>query len=82
VIAQPKIKGRRSNKRCRWVVSTVEWEIGGQEVKMEEKRPKKMVEVAVAVACSVRLQELRPTMGQVVKMLQEVKEAAVMEDCG
>ncbi|KAJ0756608.1 putative protein kinase RLK-Pelle-LRR-III family [Helianthus annuus] len=59
----------------RWVKSS-----RGEGVKMEEKRLEMMAEVAVA--CRVRSPEMRPTMWQVIKMLQEIKEAAVMEDCG
>lgn len=60
----------------------VEWvkssrESGGG---VEEKRLEMMTEVAIA--CKGRLPEMRPTMWQVIKMLQEIKEAAVMEDCG
>ncbi|KAK1436603.1 hypothetical protein QVD17_02385 [Tagetes erecta] len=62
----------------KWVMSSRE--MGGEEMKMEEKRLEMMGEVAVA--CRVRSPELRPSMGQVIKMLQEIKEAAVMEDCG
>ncbi|KAI3513083.1 hypothetical protein L1887_20409 [Cichorium endivia] len=60
----------------KWVKSNRDHGGGG----MEEKRVEMMTEVAIA--CSVRSPELSPTMWQVIKMLQEIKEAAVMEDCG
>ncbi|CAH1434489.1 unnamed protein product [Lactuca virosa] len=62
----------------KWVKSNRDNGGGGME--MEEKRVEMMTEVAIA--CSVRTPELSPTMWQVIKMLQEIKEAAVMEDCG
>ncbi|KAD4585809.1 hypothetical protein E3N88_23410 [Mikania micrantha] len=63
----------------------VEWvkssrENGGGGIVVEEKRLEMMTEVAVA--CRVRSPEQRPTMWQVIKMLQEIKEVAVTEDCG
>ncbi|KAI3802410.1 hypothetical protein L1987_30542 [Smallanthus sonchifolius] len=61
----------------RWVKSSRE---KGGEGMMEEKRLEMMTEVAVV--CKVRSPEMRPTMWEVIKMLQEIKEAAVMEDCG
>ncbi|KAL8232190.1 hypothetical protein R6Q57_001968 [Mikania cordata] len=65
--------------------NVVEWvkssrEKGGGGIVVEEKRLDMMAEVAVA--CRVRSPEQRPTMWQVIKMLQEIKEVAVMEDCG
>ncbi|KAI3773749.1 hypothetical protein L1987_48281 [Smallanthus sonchifolius] len=62
----------------RWVKSSREK--GGEGMKMEDKRLEMMTEVAVV--CKVRSPEMRPTMWEVIKMLQEIKEAAVMEDCG
>ncbi|XP_071686696.1 probable inactive receptor kinase At5g67200 [Rutidosis leptorrhynchoides] len=47
---------------------------------VEEKRLEMMT--GVAIACGVRSPEMRPTMWQVIEMLQKIKEAAVMEDCG
>lgn len=61
----------------RWVKASREK--GGDGVNVEERRLEMMTEVAVA--CRVRSPEMRPAMWQVVKMLQEIKEAAVMEDC-
>lgn len=34
----------------------------------------------VAIACSTTSQEQRPTMWQVLKMIQEIKQAVVMEE--
>ncbi|KAI3684683.1 hypothetical protein L6452_33908 [Arctium lappa] len=45
------------------------------------EKPLEMI-IEVAIACRERLPERRPTMWQVIKMLQEIKEAAIMEDCG
>ncbi|KAA8537783.1 hypothetical protein F0562_027637 [Nyssa sinensis] len=55
-----------------WVRSTRE-EDGG-----EDSRLGMLLEVAVA--CSVASPEQRPTMWQVLKMIQEIKEAVTMED--
>ncbi|XP_010442087.1 PREDICTED: probable inactive receptor kinase At5g67200 [Camelina sativa] len=46
-----------------------------------EDRDKFGMLTEVAVACSLTSPEQRPTMWQVLKMLQEIKEAAVMEEC-
>ncbi|AED94901.1 Leucine-rich repeat protein kinase family protein [Arabidopsis thaliana] len=46
-----------------------------------EDRDKFGMLTEVAVACSLASPEQRPTMWQVLKMLQEIKEAAVMEEC-
>ncbi|KVH98305.1 Leucine-rich repeat-containing protein [Cynara cardunculus var. scolymus] len=61
----------------KWVRSSRDSNGGGG---MAEK-PLEMI-TEVAIACTVRSPELRPTMWQVIKMLQEIKEAAIMEDCG
>ncbi|KAL1220781.1 putative inactive receptor kinase [Cardamine amara subsp. amara] len=46
-----------------------------------EDRDKFGMLTEVAVACSLISPEQRPTMWQVLKMLQEIKEVAVMEEC-
>lgn len=61
----------------KWVRSSRDNNGGGG---MAEK-PLEMI-TEVAIACSVKSPEVRPTMWQVIKMLQEIKEAAIMEDCG
>ncbi|KAJ9559869.1 hypothetical protein OSB04_005029 [Centaurea solstitialis] len=45
------------------------------------EKPLEMI-TEVGIACCVRSPEMRPTMWQVITMLQEIKEAAIMEDCG
>ncbi|KAG8390912.1 hypothetical protein BUALT_Bualt01G0132900 [Buddleja alternifolia] len=59
------------NDMVRWMRS-VRGEDGG------ENRLEMLLEVAIA--CSVTLPEQRPTMWQVLKMVQELKEVALMED--
>lgn len=46
-----------------------------------EDRDKFGMLTEVAVLCSLASPEQRPTMWQVLKMLQEIKETAVMEEC-
>lgn len=59
----------------RWVRSTRE---GGGDVGEEDKRLGMLTEVAIA--CSATSPEHRPTMWQVLKMIQEIKEAVVVEE--
>ncbi|ESQ44764.1 hypothetical protein EUTSA_v10003161mg [Eutrema salsugineum] len=64
----------------------VEWvrkvrEEGEKNGNWREDRDKFGMLTEVAVACSLVSPEQRPTMWQVLKMLQEIKEAAVMEEC-
>ncbi|XP_021903457.1 LOW QUALITY PROTEIN: probable inactive receptor kinase At5g67200 [Carica papaya] len=56
-----------------WVKCSREEEAGG-----DDERLGMLVEVAIG--CSLRSPEQRPTMWQVLKMLQEIKEAVLMED--
>lgn len=56
-----------------WVRSTREGD-GGEDNNME-------MLLEVAIACSLTSPEQRPTMWQVLKMLQEIKETVLMEDC-
>lgn len=56
----------------KWVRSTREDDDG------EENRMGMLLEVAMA--CSVSSPEQRPTMWQVLKMIQEIKESVLMED--
>ncbi|KAL7602885.1 probable inactive receptor kinase At5g67200 [Lactuca sativa] len=53
---------------------------GGGGVVVEDHRLVMLVEVAIV--CRVSSPEQRPTMWQVLKMIQEIKEAAVVEDYG
>ncbi|CAN8287610.1 unnamed protein product [Cochlearia groenlandica] len=64
----------------------VEWvrkvrEEGEKNGNWREDKDKFGMLTEIAVACSLASQEQRPTMWQVLKMLQEIKEAAVMEEC-
>lgn len=59
----------------RWVRSTRE---GGGDVGEEDNRLGMLTEVAIA--CSATSPEHRPTMWQVLKMIQEIKEAVVVEE--
>lgn len=61
------------NDMLNWVRSTRE-EDGGEDNNME-------MLLEVAIACSLTSPEQRPTMWQVLKMLQEIKETVLMEDC-
>uniref|UniRef100_A0A1J3FCU2 Putative inactive receptor kinase n=1 Tax=Noccaea caerulescens TaxID=107243 RepID=A0A1J3FCU2_NOCCA len=56
-------------------------EEGEKNGNWREDRDKFGMLTEVAVACSLVSPEQRPTMWQVLKMLQEIKEAAVMEEC-
>lgn len=56
-------------------------EEGEKNGNWREDRDKFGMLTEVAVACSLASPEQRPTMWQVLKMLQEIKEAAVMEEC-
>ncbi|CAK9152708.1 unnamed protein product [Ilex paraguariensis] len=56
-----------------WVRSSREDDAGGDEERLS------MI-LEVAIACSAVSPEHRPTMWQVVKMIQEIKEAVLMED--
>ncbi|CAH2046741.1 unnamed protein product [Thlaspi arvense] len=63
----------------------IEWvrkvrEEGEKNGTWREDRDKFGMLTEVAVACSSASPEQRPTMGQVLKMLQEIKEAAVLEE--
>ena len=60
------------NDMVNWVRSTRE-EDGGEDNSME-------MLLEVAIACSLTSPEQRPTMWQVLKMLQEIKETVLMED--
>ncbi|KAM4121669.1 hypothetical protein ACB094_01G023700 [Castanea mollissima] len=60
------------NDMVNWVRSTRE-EDGGEDNSME-------MLLEVAIACSLTSPEQRPTMWQVLKMLQEIKETGLMED--
>lgn len=55
-----------------WVRSTRDDDDG------EDNRMGMLLEVAIA--CSVTSPEQRPTMWQVLKMIQEIKESVLMED--
>nr|GEX51026.1 probable inactive receptor kinase At5g67200 [Tanacetum cinerariifolium] len=59
----------------KWVKST---RVNGGAT--EEKRLEMMTEVAIA--CTIKLPDKRPTMWEVITMLQEIKEAPIMEDGG
>lgn len=60
------------NDMVDWVRSSREDDGGG------DNRLEMLLEVAVA--CSLTSPEQRPTMWQVLKMLQEIKETVLMED--
>ncbi|GJZ15221.1 probable inactive receptor kinase [Tanacetum coccineum] len=59
----------------KWVKST---RVNGGTT--EEKRLEMMTEVAIA--CTIKLPDKRPTMWEVITRLQEIKEAPIMEDGG
>lgn len=59
-----------------WVKSTRE----DDAVNGEDDRLSMLIEVAMA--CMLTSPEQRPTMWQVLKMLQEIKETMLMEDGG
>ncbi|KAL5559076.1 hypothetical protein UlMin_035287 [Ulmus minor] len=61
------------NDMMEWVRSTRDCNDGGENNKME-------MLLEVALACSLTSPEQRPTMWQVLKMLQEIKDAVLMED--
>ncbi|KAF4351019.1 hypothetical protein CsatB_007293 [Cannabis sativa] len=61
------------NEMMEWVKSTREVEEGVENNKME-------MLLEVAIACSLTSPEQRPTMWQVMKMLQEIKETVLKED--
>lgn len=60
------------NDMVNWVRSVRE-EDGGEDNRME-------MLLEVAIGCSLTSPEQRPTMWQVLKMLQEIKETVLMED--
>lgn len=62
------------DKMIKWVRSTRD-DDGGEE---NANRLEMILEVAMV--CSVASPEQRPTMWQVLKMIQEIKDAAIMED--
>lgn len=51
---------------------------GGEGVGVDNRL---LMLVEVAMACSGKSPEQRPTMWQVLKMIQEIKETVIMEDC-
>ena len=61
------------NEMMEWVRSTRDVDDGVENNKME-------MLLEVAVVCSLTSPEQRPTMWQVIKMLQEIKETVLMED--
>ncbi|XP_062098470.1 probable inactive receptor kinase At5g67200 [Humulus lupulus] len=61
------------NEMMEWVRSTREVEEGVENNKME-------MLLEVAIACSLTSPEQRPTMWQVMRILQEIKETVLMED--
>ncbi|XP_024020179.1 probable inactive receptor kinase At5g67200 [Morus notabilis] len=63
------------NEMMEWVRSTRDGNVddGGENNKME-------MLLEVAIACSLTSPEQRPTMWQVMKMLQEIKDTVLMED--
>ncbi|KAF2309781.1 hypothetical protein GH714_005075 [Hevea brasiliensis] len=60
------------NEMVNWVRSTRD-DDGGEDNRLE-------MLLEVAIACSLTSPEQRPTMWQVLKMLQEIKESVLMED--
>lgn len=60
------------NEMVNWVRSTRE-DDGGEDNRLE-------MLLEVAISCSLTSPEQRPTMWQVLKMLQEIKESVLMED--
>ncbi|PON65028.1 Tyrosine-protein kinase [Parasponia andersonii] len=65
------------NEMVEWVRSTRD--VGHEEEEGVENNKMEML-VEVGVACSLASPEQRPTMWQVMKMLQEIKETVLMED--
>lgn len=61
------------NDMVNWVRSTRDQDDGGEDNRME-------MLLEVAIACSWTSPEQRPTMWQVLKMFQEIKETILMED--
>ncbi|GMH04006.1 hypothetical protein Nepgr_005845 [Nepenthes gracilis] len=58
----------------------VKWVRATRDVDDHEEENRLAMLLEVALACSMTSPEKRPTMWQVLKMLQEVKEAVVLED--
>lgn len=56
-----------------WVKLNRDEENGDQDNKLE-------MLLEVAIACSMTSPEQRPTMWQVLKMIQEIKEAVILEE--